>query len=78
MSRLVCRGVLRVLLGYIIALFDYSGTLFGPPQAAHEKKKMKRGHLALRQEDCVPLHPLLKGYYLPATERRGDLLGFFW
>ncbi len=23
------------------------------------KKRRKRGHLALRQEDCVPLHPLL-------------------
>jgi len=26
------------------------------------KKERKRGHLALRQGDCVPLHPLLKSY----------------
>jgi len=41
---------------------NYSGTFFEPPAAADEEKGRKRGHLALRQGDCVPLHPLLKSY----------------
>ena len=36
---------------------------------AREKMKMKRGHLALRQGDCVPLLPLLKSYvHIAETE----------
>ncbi len=38
------------------------GTLLVPPAAADEEKGRKRGHLALRQGDAVPLHPLLSSY----------------
>jgi len=39
-----------------------SGTFLVPPAAAGEEKGRKRGHLALRQGDCVPPHPLLNSY----------------
>jgi hypothetical protein len=36
-----------------------------------KKRGMLRGHLALRQGDCVPLHPLLNSY---EEEVEGDTL----
>jgi len=41
---------------------NYSGIQLMPPTAAEKKGEVNWGHPRPRQEDCVPLHSLLKSY----------------